>query len=172
MTEWGCCPWCWRDWASSLPWMYCTHRGLLSMVLKRPEPMCYDWRLLLCVSVCVCVCDVAISSSACCLRVCVCVCVSVCLCSSKTLPDPPVFVFAPRAPLHFASTEGKPCVKMQLTPFPQQDTQHKEQTLASTTMHSALLHVKACRSHERLQTLFSEDVTYDVSKNSLLSGAL
>lgn len=76
-------------------------------------------------------------------------CAPVCLRSSKTLPEPPVFVFALRAPLHFAFTEGKPCVKMQLAPFPQQDTQHKEQTQASTAAHSALLHVKLCHSRKK-----------------------
>lgn len=97
-------------------------------------------------------------------------CVSLCVYAHLRLfPDPPAFVFALRAPLHFAFTEGKPCVKMPLTPFPQQGTQHKEQTLASTPMHSAPLHVKPCRSHESLQTPFNEDMTYIVSRNRLLS---
>lgn len=121
----------------------CWRRRLLSVVLKRPEllPTCQDWRMEdYCVSEC------AISSSACCLCcVCLCQCVSLCLCSSETLPDPPVFVFAPRAPLHFAFTEGKPCVKMQLTLFPQQDAQQER---ANTDSHFPCARLyNVCQTH-------------------------
>jgi len=54
-------------------------------------------------------------------------------------------------------------------PFPQQDTQHKEQALVSSPVHSALLHVKRSCSDESLQTLFSEDMACFVSKNLLLA---
>lgn len=107
---------------------------LLSMVLNRPELLLHQCASIEDVHYCVCwcVCEFAISSNACCLCVRLCVCMSMCLRSSESLPYPPVFVFASRAPLHFAFTEGKPCVKMQLTPFPQQDTQHKR---ANTGFH-------------------------------------
>lgn len=147
----------------------CWRRRLLSVVLKRPEllPTCQDWRMEdYCVSEC------AISSSACCLCcVCLCQCVSLCLCSSETLPDPPVFVFAPRAPLHFAFTEGKPCVKMQLTPFPQQDAQQERANTDSHFPCARLYNVSnPRRSHKAFKTLLVEDMTYSVSRKSSMSG--
>lgn len=114
-----------------------------------------------------CLCEFSLSSNVCCLRACVCL---VCLCSSKTLPDPPVFVFAPRAPLHFAFTEGKPSVKMLLTPIP--TTRHITQR-ANTGFHFHALSSFTCQnvpqSWKPANILQYEEMTYIVSRNSLLS---
>lgn len=87
-------------------------------------------------------------------------CVTVCLCSSKTLPDSPVFVFAPRTPLHFLFTGGKPCVKIQLTLIP-----------ATTQRANPVFHWQCTRLHfmsnrSAVMKAFNEDVTRIVSRNS------